>query len=276
MKLLSSQVDRFNELVFEHRNKDYGAYVIRKTYSDTMVKACFITFSAVALLLGSAVVASNLNSTMPVAEIPKSTEELIWDTVEMDISKEKKMEIPAEQPLQKPHEPASAAPNTALPTEVIDAAVVTHSVDAEDPHNGQGDPNALGTSATATATTNNTLTSTPSAVTVAAQPQVDLVWSEVMPEYEGGIKGLVRFLAANIIYPEQAKITGKEGTVYISFVVDENGYVTGAKVVKGIGFGCDEEALRVVNKIPKWKSAGMNAGKPVRVRFNLPVSFKLN
>lgn len=274
MKLLSSQVDRFNELVFEHRNKDYGAYVIRKTYSDTMVKACFITFSAVALLLGSAIVANNLNSKGPVAEIPKTMDDMVWDTLDLDLTKEKKQDLPVEQQNQKPQEQASAAPNTALPTGVTDA-VVTHSVDVEDPHNGQGDPGALGTSTTATATTNNTLTSTPPAVTVATQPQTDLVWTEVMPEYEGGINGLIRFLSANIIYPEQAKAIGKEGTVYISFVVDENGYVTGAKVVRGIGFGCDEEALRVVSKMPKWKSAGMNAGKPVRVRFNLPVKFTL-
>lgn len=274
MKLLSSQVDRFNELVFEHRNKDYGAYVIRKTYSDTMVKACFITFSAVALLLGSAIVANNLNSTPPLVEIPKTIDDVIWDTIDLDITKEKKMEEPALQ-REQPQTPASAAPNTALPTQVTDNTVVTHSVDVEDPHNGQGDPNALGTSTTATATTNNTLTSmAPATITVVSEPQ-EVIWSEVMPEYEGGLNGLIRFLSANIIYPEQAKAMGKEGTVYISFVVDESGYVTGAKVVRGIGFGCDEEALRVVSKMPKWKSAGMNAGKPVRVRFNLPVKFTL-
>lgn len=273
MKILSSQADRFNELVFEHRNKDYGTYVIRKTYSDTMVKACFITFSTVALLLGTAVVANNLSSKGPVVEIPKTTDENVWDTVDL-VLKEKKQDVPVEPQIQKPLEQASAAPNTALPTEVVEA-VVTHSTDVEDPHNGQGDAGALGTSATATATTGSTLAATPATITVASDPQAEVVWSEVMPEYEGGLNGLIRFLSANIVYPEQAKLVGKEGTVYISFVVDENGYVTGAKVVRGIGFGCDEEALRVVSKMPKWKSAGMNAGKPVRVRFNLPVKFTL-
>lgn len=96
-----------------------------------------------------------------------------------------------------------------------------------------------------------------------------------MPEFEGGAVALMRFVAQNISYPEVAKIINKEGVVYVSFTVNELGYVEHAKVMRGIGFGCDEEVLRVVSKMPRWKKAGRNAGHPVKVRYNIPVSFKL-
>jgi TonB family protein len=98
---------------------------------------------------------------------------------------------------------------------------------------------------------------------------------EDMPEYVGGNDAMNRFIAGNIKYPQQAKEKGVQGTVYISFVIDETGAVGNAKVLRGIGSGCDEEALRVVKMMPKWKP-GKQSGKNVKVQFNLPVKFALN
>lgn len=94
------------------------------------------------------------------------------------------------------------------------------------------------------------------------------------PEFEGGMEALYKFLAANIRYPEQAKKEKIQGRVIVSFVIEKDGSVSDAKVLRGIGGGCDEESLRVVNAMPKWKP-GQVAGEPVRVHFNLPVNFKL-
>ena len=97
---------------------------------------------------------------------------------------------------------------------------------------------------------------------------------EVDPEFPGGMEALIKYLSENIKYPEQAKKDKIQGKVYISFVVEKDGSVADAKVLRGIGGGCDEEALRVVNAMPKW-TPGKQRNTPVRVQFNLPVVFKL-
>jgi len=97
---------------------------------------------------------------------------------------------------------------------------------------------------------------------------------EEMPQYPGGEAERNKFLAVNIVYPQQATENGIQGTVYVSFVVDSKGNITDVKVLRGIGGGCDEEALRVVKMMPHW-SPGKQNGKPVRVLFNMPIYFKL-
>ena len=94
------------------------------------------------------------------------------------------------------------------------------------------------------------------------------------PEYPGGMEALYKYLAENIHYPEQAKNDQIQGRVVISFVVEKDGGISDAKVVRGIGGGCDEEALRVVNAMPKW-TPGKMRGEVVRVNFHLPITFKL-
>lgn len=97
---------------------------------------------------------------------------------------------------------------------------------------------------------------------------------EVDPEFPGGMEALYKYLAENIHYPEQAKNDQIQGRVVISFVVEKDGGISDAKVVRGIGGGCDEEALRVVNAMPKW-TPGKMRGEVVRVNFHLPITFKL-
>ncbi len=97
---------------------------------------------------------------------------------------------------------------------------------------------------------------------------------ENMPEFPGGRAALMKYLATNIKYPPYAKEAGIQGRVFINFVVEKDGSITAVKVLRGIGGGCDEEAIRVVKNMPKW-SPGMQRGKPVRVSFNLPVKFTL-
>jgi len=95
---------------------------------------------------------------------------------------------------------------------------------------------------------------------------------EDQPEYPGGGDALMEFLAQNIEYPTYARDNGIHGTVYITFVIEPNGNLSNIKVLRGIGGGCDEEAIRVISLMPAWKP-GIQRGKPVRVQFNLPVRF---
>ncbi len=94
------------------------------------------------------------------------------------------------------------------------------------------------------------------------------------PEFDGGTEALYKYIAENIKYPEQAKADGIEGRVMVRFVVMDNGDVVNVEVAKGIGGGCDEEAVRVVKAMPKWKPA-VSEGKPVNVQYVLPLTFKL-
>lgn len=97
---------------------------------------------------------------------------------------------------------------------------------------------------------------------------------EQMPEYPGGQEAMAGFLSGNIKYPAEAKDKGIQGTVYVAFVVAADGNVTDIKIEKGVGYGCDEEALRVVKQMPKWKP-GVQKGQPVAVSFVLPIKFAL-
>lgn len=98
---------------------------------------------------------------------------------------------------------------------------------------------------------------------------------EVMPEYPGGTEAMMKFLAENIQYPEEARKKQVQGPVYVNFVVEKDGSVGEVKILKGIGNGCDDEAMRVVKMMPAWKP-GTQRGQTVRVSFNLPVRFKLS
>ena len=97
---------------------------------------------------------------------------------------------------------------------------------------------------------------------------------EEQPEPIGGTAAFYKFVAEELDYPDQARRTGIEGKVFVQFVVDKEGNLTQPKIAKGIGGGCDEEALRVISKAPKWKP-GKQRGKPVSVIRIIPIHFKL-
>ena len=97
---------------------------------------------------------------------------------------------------------------------------------------------------------------------------------EKMPEFEGGVENMMKFLQTNIKYPEEAKKKGTQGRVVVQFVVEKDGSIVESKVVKSVSPELDAEALRVVKAMPKW-IPGEQRGKKVRVLFTLPVSFKI-
>jgi TonB family protein len=99
-------------------------------------------------------------------------------------------------------------------------------------------------------------------------------FAEEMPEFPGGKEALTKYLNENIEYPNMAKIAGIQGKVFIKFVVEKDGSISNVKVLRGIGGGCDEEAVRVIKNMPGWKP-GKIEGEPVRVVFNIPVNFGL-
>lgn len=94
------------------------------------------------------------------------------------------------------------------------------------------------------------------------------------PEFPGGMEALYKYLAQNIKYPQLARDNNITGRVYVTFVVEKDGSIANPKVLRDIGGGCGQEAIRVVKSMPKW-TPGKQRGKAVRVQFNLPVNFSL-
>ena len=107
------------------------------------------------------------------------------------------------------------------------------------------------------------------------EPKQTFTVVEVMPEYPGGVNEMMKFLSENIKYPMSAKENGISGKVLVTFVVEKNGLITNIKILRGIGGGCDEEAIRVLKLMPKWKP-GTQRGQAVRVQYNVPIKFTLD
>lgn len=98
---------------------------------------------------------------------------------------------------------------------------------------------------------------------------------EYQPEFPGGTHAMYKFIQANLRMPQRATKAGISGRVFLSFMILETGDIKDITVLKGLGFGCDEEAVRVVGLMPRWKP-GKQSDKIVRVKYNLPILFFTN
>ena len=99
--------------------------------------------------------------------------------------------------------------------------------------------------------------------------------TEIQTEFPGGAAEMNRFLDQNIKHPNDAVKANVSGKVTLQFVVEKDGSIEHVKVLKGLGYGCDEEAIRLIKAMPKWSPA-MQDGKPVRVYFTMPIKFNLS
>ena len=98
---------------------------------------------------------------------------------------------------------------------------------------------------------------------------------ETMPEFPNGTEAMIEFIKNELHYPDSARIKGVEGVVYVSFVVKTTGEINKVTILRGIGSGCDEEAIRVVKSMPNWKPGSQNETE-VPIQFNLPIRFTLD
>ena len=96
-----------------------------------------------------------------------------------------------------------------------------------------------------------------------------------MPKFPGGEKAMYKHMSENVSFPQEARDNGISGTVVVRFVVEKDGRVTNVKLLRDIGGGCGQEAVRVIESMPRWKP-GRVAGKPVRTEFTMPIEFVLN
>ncbi|MDR6940829.1 energy transducer TonB [Mucilaginibacter pocheonensis] len=261
------------DLVFDHRNKAYGAYDLRRHYSRNMVKAMGFTFAGVAVLVAASIIFK-----------PKPTPALrIIDVPIIDmkhIKTEKLIEKPKVAPA-KPAAPPKPAPALKtvqnLPPVVVpaDPPVQPHTtaellkstisnVDSkgvDKPGNVLGDKADKG-DGPGVAQTDNKVYSPGELL-------------EVMPEPIGGAAAWAKFLQKNLRFPAVAQEQGVSGKVFLSFIVEKDGHLSNIVVERGAGYGFDEEALRVLKLAKAWRP-GVQNGQPVRVKYEIPINFQLS
>ncbi len=257
MKTEEHRTESLEEIVFRHRNKSYGAYQLRRDYRKFVIIAMVF-----ALFITSAVVSYPLVTAIYYKPTPPKDEEKV---VGVNI-----LNPPAEEK-PKPEVPEAPEPEVAKVRFV--APVLVDS--AGDPEFGKQD---------LLAERKNTeipdeypmITVIEEKPPVIEQPKEAAIFTvvEENPQFPGGYSELNKYLGDAINYPEEAKELGIQGRVFVTFVVETNGSVSNVKVLRGIGGGCDEEAIRVVQGMPKW-TPGKQRGIPVRVSFNLPIKFTL-
>lgn len=268
MALLNNDVDTFNNLVFENRNRKYGAYAIRVSYNQTLIKSTLIVSASFLLIViclsyfsSTNIINDNNFFTAPNTIILGSKN---FSIVEAVLQKQKEKQ-----------KPANSASKSASNVFVKNNADTTNSMKQNELLNlttgNSKNINAIGTNNKDTASIIS-VTSTTVTLLDVPKPKGPVLWAEVMPKFNGNISD---FIQRNIIFPESALSIGLSGTVYVSFVIDEAGVVSNVRAVKGIGYGCDEEAERVVRKMPKWLPGKMGK-ENVKVMMNLPIKYKSN
>ncbi len=254
------------ELVFAKRNKEYGAYYIRQHNAEDTVKAMGITFTSItAAFIAGSIIMNNKAIAPP--EAPP-----IVATV-LQLTKLKPIEPPkVEQPLQS--KPANMQKYT-IPV-VVDNVITTMPPLKDNVAIGPEDVTIPGGDALVNIPADAGTTTTAGPV---ASPVDNSIHStagvDVMPEPVGGSAAWNKFLQKNLRYPDEAIEKGVAGKVWVSFVVEKDGQLSNIVVDRGIGAGTEEEALRVLKMAKAWKP-GLQSGKPVRVKYNLPLSFVLN
>jgi len=255
-----SLVQNMDDLVFEDRNKAYGAYYIRKTYSDNVNKALFICiFSGAMILVLPTLFSFTKITPPPVIADPHGL--IILDPLKPTIILEPQTQVvPPVKTFNKKIIPVvTSVPVPDSPDIDFKSDDASNHVDAQ-PGTGTDIP-VEGDGHIAVVTVKPMDITTPR----------DFV--EQMPEYVGGPEEMIRFLQRKLKYPAAAERLGMEGTVFVRFVVDKDGKIINAEVIKGICESLDKEAKRVIASMPVW-IAGIQNHTAVPVRMVLPIKFK--
>lgn len=251
------------DILFDNRNKQYGGYELRKHYNQRVRNAMLI-------VLGSCVTLSVFMSIHSKSSTIVTHPPIEVSPIHIDPPPVHKIVIPP--PVAPPAQPhtntiAFHPPKIVDDHDIIEKSAptvteLTHSTPGLSTSNNN-DPNSL----------NPDIVSTHSGTTnvIAKAADKPMVWVPQMPEFNGDIQS---YISSNIHYPDAARENNIDGKVTIQFVVNEDGSVSNAKILKGIGGGCDEEAIRIVSCMPRWKPGKQN-GKTVKVYFTLPINFQL-
>jgi protein TonB len=261
MKRQEEMIAQMDEIIFEHRNKAYGAYLLRKLYRKHLSRA---------LLIAVGILVAGLAYPLAAGYYAGKHAKFAGNEGITEF-----MSLPdAHDEVVPPPPPPPPAKDMEAKVKFVAPEVTTDEVGEDDGIPNQDDLNKYSENIPVDVAAETPAEKQPVVIDVPeAQKEVFTIVEE-MPSFQGGEGERQKFLASNIAYPLQATEIGIQGTVYVKFVVDSKGNITDAVVLRGIGGGCDEEALRVVNMMPQWHPGKQN-GKAVRVLYNMAIVFKL-
>jgi len=263
-KILASD---YLDILFEGRNKEYGGYELRRKYPRRMRNAAIIGISVLAVAISAPLIVKMVGDKGNTAMVANLKEVTLAEPPPIDPNK------------PPPPPPPPAPPPPVKPTVAFTPPVIKKDEEVREEEkppeqeqmenkaisteNREGDPEGIDPG----------LAEGTGVVEAAPAPQV-FEFVEQMPEFPGGMERIQKYLAEKIRYPDQARENNVQGRVIVRFVVNETGNISDVQVQRGIGGGCDEEAVRVVKGMPKWKPGKQN-GRPVKVYFTLPITFRL-
>lgn len=264
------------DLVFANRNKTYGAYELRSKSSTIMTRALFVSGSIFLLLCFSPIIYAKV---FPKETVVENTTTVVDLQPIHDMNKKPEPE--------KKVEPAKADPVKVKTVKMVSNIVVVDRKDIEEPptikdiesavvsnkaQDGEIKPNLVIPTTTGNG---NGLGKDKEGVVGGVDNEIYIGGGvDEYPEFTGGMKAFTKYMERNLRYPSRAQEDEIQGKVFVSFVVEKDGSITDVQVLRGIGYGCDEEAMKVIKKSPLWKP-GKNKGVPVRVRYNMPINFNL-
>ena len=253
MKRNKEKVPEFDEIIFENRNKNYGAYDLRKKYKSAATISILggVSFSVILLITLSFKTEEGTALTGPtnvLIELTRPVEQVI---------------VPP--PMPKIPSELIRSINNLPPKVVSDSMETTPFIPITDVVNATIKNGNV---------TDSAIYTEPVAPEIPVEEKV-FVSVEEMPEYPGGNQALLKYISENLIYPPDAQINNIQGRVTLKFVVNRNGSVDRIEIIGSIDSLLDNEAIRVVKTLPKFKP-GKQGGVPVPVWFSLPVLFKIN
>lgn len=266
------------DLVFENRNKSYGAYELRLNYNKRLGYALFIASFLVVLLFLVPLVYQRFSGTDASAVVlPNANDsDKVFDVVFSPKKEEKKEDLPAAgSPKSDPVKLKS--------TRFVDIVVVNTPVQDEPPTIKDLQNSTISSQTVAGTETKDNVVSihqengSGAGLGDEAGNGNELVTPDLLekyPEFPGGMDAFANYLRKNLRYPERAVDAGINGKVIVSFVIEKDGRLTDIRVLRGIGYGCDEEATRVLRKSPPWKP-GIQNSRNVRVLYTIPLVFRM-
>jgi len=254
------------ELVFENRNKGYGAYELRQHHNRTMIMAMTFTFLGVGLLFGTSAILQHHH-----AEVRLVDDHHVITLTQLQSQVKPPPVIP--HPLPPPPaaatirfvppvvRPDNLVTETMPPITDLTAAISTST------NKGAGGDQPLPTIDVGPASTGDAVAEDKTVYPVSEV--------QIFPTPVGGEDAWNKFLSKNLRYPQEAQDAGMGGRVYMSFVVEKDGSLSNFTVERGAGYGMDEEATRVLKLAKAWKP-GLQNGRPVRVKFVIPINFQFS
>ena len=254
-------LDERNEIVFEGRNQNYGAYELRSNYNKR------VTYIIGGMLVFSIV----LMGVKKFADRPK--EEEVTETIKVE-----QIDLTPPPPVEEqPPPPPPPPPPPMVEMVKFTPPVIKDDAVEEEPQKLQEEVKETNVG-TKDQEGEKDIVAPPTEVSGPGAPAAPEIFTivEENAEFPGGLSEMAKFIQKNLQYPAMAREAGISGKCFLKFVVNENGDISNVEILKGVSGcpECDKEAIRVVKSMPKWKAAKMT-GRSVKCYFNLPISFKI-